>query len=119
MSVMLFKLRGAEEDEADDIRTLLDEHNIDYYETSNGAWGLGFAAIWLHSDEMYVQAKKLIDDYQVQRAAQAQEVYHQLCLEGKQPTWWDAIKTRPIQVLFTLIAVVIMVMFALTPFLFL
>lgn len=119
MSVMLFKLRGAEEDEADDIRVLLAEHDIDYYETSNGAWGLGFAAIWLHSDELYTHAKSLIDKYQIQRTKQAKESFQQRCLEGRQITWWDVIKARPFQVMLTLIAVLIVAIFALTPFLFL
>ncbi len=119
MSVMLFKLRGVEEDEADDIRALLTEQKIDFYETTNGRWGLGFAAIWLHDDKVFEQAKSLIEVYQQQRYQQARETYRQLCLDGKQQTMWKTVKQRPLQVLLVLLAVVIVAMFALTPFLFL
>ena len=67
MSVLLFKLRRVEDDEADEIRALLHEHEIDFYETTNGRWGLGYAAIWLHSDEHLERGKALIVDYQKQR----------------------------------------------------
>ena len=119
MSVMLFKLRGVEEDEADEIRALLTQHEINFYETTNGRWGLGFAAVWLHDDEVFEQAKTLIEDYQVQRYQQARETYQQLCLEGKQQTMWKTMKERPVQVLLVLLAVTIVTIFALTPFLFL
>jgi len=119
MSILLFKMRGVEEDEAEDIRLLLDEHEIDFYETSNGAWGLGYAAIWLKSDALYDQAKAIIADYQDQRAQLAQQAYQQLCLEGNQPTLWSRFKTQPSSIILTLIALMIVAMFALLPFVFL
>jgi hypothetical protein len=119
MSVMLFKLRRVEDDEAGEIRVLLTEHDIDFYETSNGRWGLGYAAIWLHDDEKLEEGKALIVAYQQQRFKLAREAYAQLCLEGNQPTLWKIIKARPLQVIFVLIAVVIVSLFVLTPFLML
>ena len=40
MPLQLFNLRGVPEDEAEDIRQLLDEHEIEFYETSAGNWGV-------------------------------------------------------------------------------
>ncbi len=119
MSVMLFKLRGVEDDEAEEIRALLTEHEIDFYETTNGRWGLGFAAVWLHDDAQLAQASALIEAYQQQRYLQARETYQQLCLEGKQQTMWKTIKERPIQVLLVFLAVAFIGMFVLSPFLLL
>jgi hypothetical protein len=119
MSVLLFKMRHVEEDEADDIRALLDAQAIPYYETNNGRWGLGYAAIWLHDEAYLEQGKRLIADYQQQRYTDARANYQALVAEGKQPTWWGKIKERPIQVLLALLAMVIVAMFALTPFVFL
>lgn len=116
MSVMLFRLRNVNEDEADEIRFLLDEHDIDFYETSNGRWGLGFAAIWLTDTLKLEEAKALIATYQKQRFERAREAYALLCLEGKQPTLWKTIKARPFQVLFVCLAVIVVGLFVLVPF---
>jgi len=116
MSVMLFKLRGVEDDEADDIRALLQAHDIDFYETTNGRWGLGFAAIWLHDDGLLEEGKALIYTYQVQRYKQAQEIYAELCARGEQPTVWKKVKQNPIQVSLVLLAVLIVAIFVLSPF---
>jgi hypothetical protein len=113
---MLFKLRGVEDDEADDIRVLLEAHEIDFYETTNGRWGLGFAAIWLHDETQLEQAKALIHTYQVQRYKDAQAAYTKLCEQGEQPTVWKKIKQNPIQVLLVLLAVLIVAIFVLSPF---
>jgi hypothetical protein len=37
MAKLLLNLRNVPDDEADDVRALLDEHDIAYYETSRGA----------------------------------------------------------------------------------
>ncbi len=116
MSVMLFKLRGVEDDEADDIRALLEAHDIDFYETSNGRWGLGFAAIWLHDDALLEQGKTLIQTYQVQRYEDAQATYAELCAKGEQPTVWKKIKQNPVQISLVLLAILIVAIFVLSPF---
>jgi len=119
MAVMLFKLRGAEEDEADEIRALLEEQDIDFYETNNGRWGLGFAAIWLHHNDELNKGKKLIASYQKQRSQAAREAYAQLCQDGKQPTILDVAKVRPLQVLLVLLGVLFMALLSMLPFVFL
>jgi len=113
---MLFKLRGVEDDEADEIRALLNAKSIDFYETSNGRWGLGFAAIWLHDDGQLEEGKMLIHTYQVQRYKQAQESYAKLCEQGEQSTVWKKVKQNPVQVFLVLLAVLIVAIFALSPF---
>jgi len=116
MPVMLFKLRGVEDDEAEEIRALLAEHDVDYYETTNGRWGLGFAAIWLHDEHVYEHAKALIDEYQRERCLLAREAYEQLRLAGKHQTFWSMLKDRPLQVFLTVIAILIVCLFVLSPF---
>ena len=116
MPVMLFKLRGVDEEEAEEIRELLTQHEIDFYETTNGRWGLGFAAIWLDDESVFAQAKSLIDQYQINRFKLAREEYEQLRLAGKQQTFWRNFKANPIQVILILIAVIIVSLFVLSPF---
>ncbi len=116
MSVLLFKMRNVEEDEADDIRALLDAQDIPYYETTNGRWGLGYAGIWLHDEQYVEQGKRLIAAYQQQRYQEARASYDALVAEGKQPTLWGKVKASPVQVFLALIAIVIVAMFVLIPF---
>jgi len=72
MAVLLFKLNGVPEDEARDVRELLAENGIAYYETSGGSWGLSVQAIWLEQSDAYEKARRLIDRYQEERIGRMQ-----------------------------------------------
>ena len=47
MALLLFRLRNVPDDEADEVRHLLNENSIEFYETSAGNWGISMPAIWL------------------------------------------------------------------------
>lgn len=117
MASLLFRLRGVEDDEADEVRALLAAHHIDVYETSNGRWGLGYAAIWLKDDALLSDAKAMIQDYQQQRAASAQAAYQALRQAGRHPTLWDKIKQHPLQFIFICAAIMVAATLSLLPFL--
>ena len=73
MSKLLFRLNGVDDDEANEVRQLLDDHNIPYYETHAGRWGLSVAAIWLIDEEDFEQARQLIEQYQIERSQWIQQ----------------------------------------------
>ena len=75
MSVLLFKLNGVPEDEAEAIRECLSSQDIEFYETSAGNWGVSLAAIWLNDESRLEEARALIAHYQRQRALRAREDY--------------------------------------------
>ena len=75
MPIKLFNLAGVSEDEAADIRELLQENNIVYYQTPHSQHGIDQAAIWLRTDKHLDKAKKLINEYQKQRAIAARYEY--------------------------------------------
>lgn len=75
MAVLIFKLRFVPDDEAQDIRDLLNEHDIDFYETSAGILGFSMPGIWLENDEQQAEASRLIDEYQALRQARVQKEY--------------------------------------------
>jgi len=116
MSALLFKLRQVEEDEADEIRALLTENDIAFYETMNGRWGLGYAAIWLDDEVNIERGKALIMKYQKQRYNHAREAYEALVETGEQPTVWRMVKANPSQVVLALLAAVVVAAIVLTPF---
>ena len=110
MAKLLFKLRGVPDDEADEVRELLTQHEVDFYETSAGNWGLSMPGIWLHNEQQFEPARALIDDYQEARAIRVREEYEQLKREGKNRTFIDWAKVNPVQLVFFL-AVIVMVLY--------
>jgi len=72
MATLLFRLRDVSDEEANAVRALLAEAQMDVYETSAGTWGLGVAAIWLRDPAQLKAAQTLLNDYQQQRQAMPQ-----------------------------------------------
>lgn len=67
MASILFRLRLVPEDEAEDVRQVLTDSNIPWYETSAGRWGVSFPAIWVRDDIDLPRARELLADYQAKR----------------------------------------------------
>ena len=116
MARLLFKLHGVPEDEAQDIRDLLDQHTIDYYETSAGRWGISLAAIWLRDEAQWQQANELIDAYQQQRYQNAREEYERLKAEGRLEGWLDRLRAQPLQMFIYLLAIAAVLYISVLPF---
>ncbi|MET1255737.1 DUF6164 family protein [Aliikangiella maris] len=116
MAKLLFRLNQVPDDEADEIRQLLDEGKFDYYETSPGLLGLSFAAIWLKDEQQYDQANQLIEDYQLKRSAKAREHFASLKQADQHITLWRAFKQSPIRLAAAVIFVCIILYLTLTPF---
>lgn len=102
MSKILFKLNGVPDDEANDVRTLLTDNGIDYYETSAGNWGVSMPAIWLKDAGQFKKARALLDEYQKERTIRMRREFDRLKKEGKNKTLLDAVKEKPVQFMFYL-----------------
>lgn len=105
MPILLFKLNGVPEDEADDIRELLSEHRIDYYETHAGRWGISLAAIWLRDDAQLETARGLIDTYQQQHTERARDEYEAQRRAGRLETMAGRFARQPLRFLLYVIAI--------------
>lgn len=108
-SKILFKLNGVPDDEADDVRMLLADNAIDYYETSAGNWGVSMPAIWLTDADDYTRARALLDEYQQARTIRMRAEYERLKREGKNKTFVDAIREKPLQILMHLLIAVLVI----------
>lgn len=117
MATLLFKLRHVPEDEADEVRNLLEKHDIETYETSAGNWKVSMPAIWLKDDNQLSQAKTLLDDYQQQRYHQARQEYEDLRSRGESNTLWKNFRDNPLQVTFYLGLITIVLYLSLQLFL--
>ncbi|MDV6344143.1 DUF6164 family protein [Nitrosomonas sp. Is37] len=92
----MFKLRNVPDDEAEEVRELLINHHIDYYETSAGNWGVSMPALWVKDDNQFRKAKELLDVYQEARSIRIREEYVRLKREGKNKTVLDSMKKNPV-----------------------
>ncbi len=75
MSKILFKLRDVPDDEVQEVRELLDNNAIEYYETFGGNWGISLPALWLKNTDQQARAQELLDEYQNNRENRAQQEY--------------------------------------------
>lgn len=116
MPIKLFNLRGVPHDEAEEIRDLLTNSHIDYYETPGGNWAISAPAIWLNHDDQWHQAKELIEQYQRERLIRAREEYSQLRKEGRHRTIADLISENPIRFIIYMAAIAVIVYFSTKPF---
>ncbi len=96
MALLLFPLRGVPEDEADEVRELLAEQQIDFYETSAGNWGVSMPGLWLRDDAELEKARQLIGHYQQQRYLTARQDYLQRKQLGQQKTLRQELIKRPL-----------------------
>lgn len=119
MPTLLFKLRNVPDDEAQEIRELLTENDIHYYETTSGSWGISLPAFWLHSNDQLEQGKSLIQEYQKERAENAQKTYKKQCHEGSQRTVFTIIQEAPIKFFSYLFGIVFVLYLATIPVSFL
>lgn len=119
MARLLFKLAQVPADEATDIRTLLDEHSIQYYETDAGFFRVGLDAIWLADNSQEEEARALIRTYQETRAAEQRASYTQLVEAGQAPTLWQHFCGQPIRFLLLVCAIIFVAALTLMPFLML
>ncbi|WP_444994982.1 DUF6164 family protein [Aliikangiella sp. IMCC44359] len=116
MAKLLFKLNSVPDDEANEIRALLESANIDFYETSPGNWGLSFAAIWLNQEQQFEEAKQLIDKYQFERYMRVRQELAELKEANQNITYWLAFKRSPFKIIAVMIFVCAIFYFSVIPF---
>lgn len=112
MAIQLFRLRNVPEDEADEIRELLHENQIDFYETPPDNWGVSMPAIWLKDETQIDKAKALLETYQAQRQQKAQAL-PKLSLWH---SWWLSLWHNPVKFIAFIILIGLIVYFSIMPF---
>ncbi len=116
MARLLFKLAQVPDDEAAEIRALLDEHQISYYETDAGFFRVGLDAIWLADGVQEERARELIRVYQADRALRQQQNYAHLVEAGQVPSVWQHFCAQPIRFIAVTAAIIFVAGLTLIPF---
>ena len=94
------------DDEADDVRALLDDHDIVYYETSAGFWNISMGGIWVREDAAFAEAKRLMAEYQAQRGARVRGENEAARRDGTAGTFWTVLRDEPVRVLLTVLGII-------------
>lgn len=116
MARLLFKLSNVPDDEAQDIRDLLNNHDIHFYETNAGFWRVGLDAIWLADGIQEEEARELIRTYQAERHIRQQENYAQLVEAGQVPSVWQRFCAQPIRFMALIVAIIFVAGLTVVPF---
>jgi len=118
MPHLLFHLRNAPEDEAEDVRSLLHENHIEFYETSAGRWKIGVEAIWLPNDFQKTQAEALLNDYQQKRYQDFAEQREYLKKQGLFSAMHEKFYAQPLTFLSALAGIIAVLALSILPFYF-
>jgi len=116
MGVRIFNLRGVPDDEAEDIRELLQQDNIDFYETPAGNWGMSMPSLWLQDESQEPRARALIAAYQKERQAKAQAEYARLEAAGENRTLFDSVRENPLRFIIYMIIICGLLYLSTAPF---
>ena len=118
MSKLLFRMRHVPEDEARDVRDLLQKNNIEFFETFSGNWSISIPAIWVSRDDQYTEARKIIDLYQAERADEAKNRLLDQEIKGVKLRVSDVFIQNPLRFMSSLLAIIIVLYISLRFFLF-
>jgi hypothetical protein len=116
MAELLINLRNAPADEIDELIELLDSHQIDYYQTSGGSFGLSLPGLWVTKQEEYHRARPLIDQYQQERQLRFRALHQQQKDSNSHDTVWARLKRIPNRMITFSIMVLVVIVASIKPF---
>lgn len=117
MPALVFRLRNVPDDEANAVRSLMEEHHIECYETTAGSWGIAVPGLWVVNTTDTEKARSLIDTYQQERSSSLRSQYQKDLRSGKTPTLLDRVQAQPLQVAGIVVFCLFILYATLNPFL--
>ncbi len=107
MATLIFRLNDTPDEEADAIRALLNEHHIEFYETTSGNWGFSVAGIWIKNNNDKQLARNLIDEFQL---------HYRPDVHVEVDSFFQVLLKQPVRVVFYLAIILFIVYFSVMPF---
>ncbi|WP_339806068.1 DUF6164 family protein [uncultured Marinobacter sp.] len=117
MPYHLMNLRHVPDDEAEEVRALFDEHEVRYYETPPSFWGISMGGFWTHEQDEAERARSLLRDYQQRRHTRQREAWNEAVQSGHGTGFWHQFRRKPLTFLAALVAIAVILLFSLAPFL--
>lgn len=116
MSRLLFNLRQVPDDEADEVRALLNERAIAFYETHAGRWNMSVPGLWV-DDADYSAARGHLDAYQQERLVRVRAEHAEARMNGEAASFIDNVRRNPIRVVLALAVIVGLLVLMMWPYL--
>ena len=117
MGALLLRLKNVPEDEYQEVCDLLDAHDLAYYETNAGFWGVGMAAIWLYDADQLAKAHDLLNEYMRSRQMKMQADYEKALSNGEVRTLRSTFSQQPVTFTLYLLAIIGILALSVLPFL--
>src|SRR3546814_814546 len=106
MSKLLLNMRNVPDDEADEVRAMLDAARIGYYETQPSRWGISFGGSWGDDERDVARAKQLMAEYQDGRRERARAERAAAVRDGTAETFADVVRREPLRVLLAALGII-------------
>lgn len=116
LAKLLFRLRNVPDDEADEVRELLSQHHLSFYETTAGNWGISMPAIWLNKDTDFEAARLLLDQYQHNRAERMRSEYESARARGEAETQFQVLRREPLKTVSLMLVILVFLYLSTTAF---
>ena len=97
MAKLLFRMRDVPDDEAEEVRELLTQNKITFFETFAGNWGISMPGLWLVNEQQFDEARALLDEYQEARSTRVKSQYRRQREQGKIRTFWESFRAEPVR----------------------
>lgn len=114
--MLLLSFRYAPEDEIEQVRILLTDNDIGFYEVPPSFMGFNAGGIWLRHTDQKAAAQTLLAEYQQQRALNARKLWEEQKQQGNHITQSDMAKAHPIRFLLTLLGISLLLGLMTIPF---
>lgn len=112
-------MRDVPDDEAREVKELLEKHEIEYFETYAGNWGISMPALWLKNTKQFELARQILDEYQTERTKRIRNEYQLSKEKGEVQTMWHSFKERPLQFTTYFLIIIFILYISIKVFLFL
>lgn len=97
MTKLLFRMRDVPDDEAEEVRELLTQNEIPFFETFAGNWGISMPGLWLVNEQQFDEARALLDEYQEARSTRVKSQYLWQREQGEIRTFWESFRAEPVR----------------------
>ena len=97
MAKLLFRMRDVPDDEAEEVRELLRQNGIPFFETFAGNWGISMPGLWLVNEQQFDEARALLDEYQEARSTRVKSQYLWQREQGEIRTFWESFRAEPVR----------------------
>ncbi|RFF27060.1 MULTISPECIES: DUF6164 family protein [unclassified Wenzhouxiangella] len=115
MPRLLLNLRNVPDDEIEEVRSLMNEHGIECYDTPPGPFGITAGGIWLKDPDDYARARELMDSYQAERAERARAQWQAAHERGEAETLSSIIRRHPLKTLLIVAGSIFVLMVLFSP----